>query len=186
MVRWEDFSKRRKIKLADISLDYEGYCKYCKVRGVLPVNQEIYNLQSNFKPIVKELSIQDKVDINRWYQEEKELRESEIVQINDTEIVDIDRPTLSNIEAEWNTPTENEAWEYLSDPEVGEEIIIDEFVVEKPLEEMILPPAPDWSKINKRRKTDIQSLCYDCGIDYEETDTKRTLISKLKKEYGVK
>ena len=171
MVRWEDFSKRRKIKLADISLDYDGYCKYCKVRGVIPVTQQIYNLQSNFQPVVNELTIQNKVDI---------------VQINNTEIVDIDRPDLSSIQKEWDILEENAVEEYLSEPTVGEVIVIDEFVVEKPLSEMILPPEPDWSKINKIRKTDIQSLCYDCGIDYDEADTKKTLISKLKKEYGVK
>lgn len=149
MVRWEDFSKRRKIKLSDLNyLTYQQYCEYCRVRGVIPVTEGLFVLKEGIS----------KPTINA---------------IIDASLQNVQNKVVEKVEQ-------------LEDPKSVNEIVVDEFIVEKPLSETILPDEPDWSKIDKMRKTDIQSLCYDCKIDYDEVDTKKMLISKLKKEYGVK
>lgn len=50
-------------------------------------------------------------------------------------------------------------------------------------EPVIKPPEPDWKKLSKSVKADIQKLCTDMEIEFTSSDTKKMLIQKLKLSY---
>ena len=45
------------------------------------------------------------------------------------------------------------------------------------------PSEPDWKKIKKSVKADIQKLCTEMEVEFTSSDTKKTLIEKLKLSY---
>ena len=47
------------------------------------------------------------------------------------------------------------------------------------------PAEPDWNKIGKSVKSEIQRLCREMEVEYTNSDTKKSLIRKLKLSYGA-
>ncbi len=56
MVKWNDFARRRKLKLEDFisAYTYDQYTQWCEYRKVIPVPQADFGIQPEVSPVVQD------------------------------------------------------------------------------------------------------------------------------------